>query len=154
MAIVGMTPSGPGGPPIPGIIGNSPSMQEVYRVTRRVAGSNASVLVLGETGVGKELIANAIHQLSHRSGGPFVTAVIGAVPEQLEMSALFGHVAGAFTGADTAHHGFFEEAHGGTLFLNEIGDVSPKTQFALLRAIEAGLFAPSVRPRTARSTCG
>ncbi len=79
MAILGISPSGPGGPPIPGIIGNSPAMQEVYRVTRRVAGSNASVLILGETGVGKELIANAIHRLSHRSGGPFVRVNCGAL---------------------------------------------------------------------------
>ncbi len=83
MALLGSSPGGSGGPPIPGIIGSSPAMQEVYRVTRRVAGSNASVLILGETGVGKELIAGAIHRLSRRSGGPFVRVNCGALSESL-----------------------------------------------------------------------
>ena len=91
-------------------------MQEVYRVTRRVAGSNASVLILGETGVGKELIAGAIHQLSHRSNGPFVRVNCGALSESLLESELFGHVRGAFTGAVANRTGRFEAAHGGTVF--------------------------------------
>ena len=87
------------GPPIPGIIGSSPAMEEVYRTTRRVARSNASVLLLGETGTGKELIATAIHQLSNRATGPFVRVNCGALSESLLESELFGHVHGAFTGA-------------------------------------------------------
>ena len=140
MAILGISPSGPGGPPIPGIIGNSPAMQEVYRVTRRVAGSNASVLILGETGVGKELIASAIHRLSHRSGGPFVRVNCGALSESLLESELFGHVRGAFTGAVANRTGRFEAAHGGTVFLDEINSTSLTLQVKLLRVLQEKEF--------------
>jgi transcriptional regulator with GAF, ATPase, and Fis domain len=140
MAILGINPSGSGGPPIPGIIGNSPAMQEVYRVTRRVAGSNASVLVLGETGVGKELIAGAIHRLSHRSGGPFVRVNCGALSESLLESELFGHVRGAFTGAVANRTGRFEAAHGGTVFLDEINSTSLTLQVKLLRVLQEKEF--------------
>ena len=140
MAILGISPSGPGGPPIPGIIGNSPAMQEVYRVTRRVAGSNASVLILGETGVGKELIANAIHRLSHRSGGPFVRVNCGALSESLLESELFGHVRGAFTGAVANRTGRFEAANGGTVFLDEINSTSLTLQVKLLRVLQEREF--------------
>ena len=91
--------------PPPGIIGNCAAMREVYRVTRRVAISNASVLILGETGVGKELIAGAVHELSHRSGRSFVRVNCGALSESLLESELFGHVRGAFTGAVTNRTG-------------------------------------------------
>jgi transcriptional regulator with GAF, ATPase, and Fis domain len=140
MAILGVSSSGPGGPPIPGIIGGSPAMQEVYRVTRRVAGSNASVLILGETGVGKELIAGAIHRLSHRSGGPFVRVNCGALSESLLESELFGHVRGAFTGAVANRTGRFEAANGGTVFLDEINSTSLTLQVKLLRVLQEREF--------------
>lgn len=140
MAILGIPPHGSGGPPIKGIIGSSPAMQEVYRVTRRVAGSNASVLILGETGVGKELIAGAVHKLSHRSGGPFVRVNCGALSESLLESELFGHVRGAFTGAIANRTGRFEAAHGGTVFLDEINSTSLTLQVKLLRVLQEKEF--------------
>lgn len=140
MAILGINPSSPDGPPIHGIIGSSPAMQEVYRVTRRVAASNASVLILGETGVGKELIANAIHRLSHRSGGPFVRVNCGALSESLLESELFGHVRGAFTGAVANRAGRFEAGHGGTVFLDEINSTSLTLQVKLLRVLQEKEF--------------
>lgn len=115
-------------------------MQEVYRITRRVAGSNASVLILGETGVGKELIANAIHRLSRRSGGPFVRVNCGALSESLLESELFGHVRGAFTGAVTNRTGRFEAANGGTIFLDEINSTSLTLQVKLLRVLQEREF--------------
>lgn len=140
MSILGTSSSGSGVPPIPGIIGNSPAMQEVYRVTRRVAGSNASVLILGETGVGKELIANAIHRLSHRSHGPFVRVNCGALSESLLESELFGHVRGAFTGAVANRTGRFEAANGGTVFLDEINSTTLTLQVKLLRVLQEREF--------------
>lgn len=140
MALLGSSPGGSGGPPIPGIIGNSPAMQEVYRLTRRVAGSNASVLILGETGVGKELIASAIHRLSRRSGGAFVRVNCGALSESLLESELFGHVRGAFTGAVANRTGRFEAAHGGTVFLDEINSTSLILQVKLLRVLQEKEF--------------
>lgn len=126
--------------PIPGIIGASPVMREVFRITRRVAGSNASVLILGETGVGKELIASAIHQFSHRSGGPFVRVNCGALSESLLESELFGHVRGAFTGAVSNRTGRFEAAGGGTVFLDEINSTSLTLQVKLLRVLQEKEF--------------
>ncbi len=140
MALLGSSASGSGGPPIPGIIGTSLAMQEVYRLTRRVAGSNASVLILGETGVGKELIASAIHRLSHRSGGPFIRVNCGALSESLLESELFGHVRGAFTGAVANRTGRFEAAHGGTVFLDEINSTSQILQVKLLRVLQEREF--------------
>ncbi len=128
------------GPSLPGIIGSSNAMREVYRVTRRVAGSNASVLILGETGVGKELIAGAVHQLSHRSGGPFVRVNCGALSESLLESELFGHVRGAYTGAVANREGRFEAAHGGTIFLDEINSTSLTLQVKLLRVLQEKEF--------------
>ena len=128
------------GPPLPGVIGTSPAMQEVYRITRRVATSNASVLILGETGVGKELIAGAIHRLGHRSGGPFVRVNCGALSESLLESELFGHVRGAFTGAVAHRTGRFEAAHGGTVFLDEINSTSMTLQVKLLRVLQEKEF--------------
>lgn len=140
MAILGVSSPGPNGPPIPGIIGTSPAMQEVYRVTRRVAGSNASVLILGETGVGKELIAGAVHRLSRRSGGPFVRVNCGALSESLLESELFGHVRGAFTGAVANRTGRFEAANGGTIFLDEINSTTLTLQVKLLRVLQEKEF--------------
>lgn len=128
------------GPPTPGIIGNSPAMEEVYRTTRQVARSNASVLLLGETGTGKELIANAIHQLSDRGGSTFVKVNCGALPESLLESELFGHVRGAFTGALVNRTGRFEAAHGGTIFLDEINSTSQHLQVKLLRVLQEREF--------------
>lgn len=128
------------GPPIPGIIGSSPAMEEAYRVTRRVARSNASVLLLGETGTGKELIASAVHQLSNRASGPFVRVNCGALSENLLESELFGHVHGAFTGAIKNRTGRFEAAHTGTIFLDEINSTSRTLQVKLLRVLQEREF--------------
>ncbi len=140
MAILGNPPPNPSGQPLPGIIGSSPAMQEVYRITRRVAGSNAAVLILGETGVGKELVAGAVHRLSHRSGGPFVRVNCGALSESLLESELFGHVRGAFTGAVANRAGRFEAADQGTIFLDEINSTSLTLQVKLLRVLQEKEF--------------
>src|SRR5690242_1446498 len=128
------------GPPIPGIIGTSPAMEAVYRVTRRVARTNASVLLLGETGTGKEMIATAIHRLSSRASGPFVRVNCGALSESLLESELFGHVRGAFTGAVNNRTGRFEAAHTGTIFLDEINSTSLFLQVKLLRVLQEREF--------------
>jgi DNA-binding NtrC family response regulator len=128
------------GPPIPSLIGSSPAMQQVYRTTRRVARSNASVLLLGETGTGKELIATAIHRLSNRSAGPFVKVNCGALSENLLESELFGHVRGAFTGAVNNRTGRFEAAHTGTIFLDEINSTTLHLQVKLLRVLQEREF--------------
>ena len=125
---------------LPGVIGSSPAMQEVFRVTRRVAMSNASVLLLGETGTGKEVIANAIHHLSNRNGGPFVKVNCGALSESLLESELFGLVRGAFTGAVGNRAGRFETAHTGTIFLDEINSTSTHLQVKLLRVLQQREF--------------
>ncbi len=127
-------------PPIKGLIGSGPAMAEVYRLTRQVARSNASVLLLGETGTGKELIAKAIHQLSPRSSGPFVRVNCGALTESLLESELFGHVRGSFTGAVANRTGRFEAAHTGTVFLDEINSTTPKLQVKLLRVLQEREF--------------
>jgi transcriptional regulator with PAS, ATPase and Fis domain len=115
-------------------------MEAVYCITRKVARTNASVLLLGETGVGKELIASAIHQLSHRSSGPFVKVNCGALSESLLESELFGHVRGAFTGALNNRTGRFEAAHKGTIFLDEINSISLHLQVKLLRVLQEREF--------------
>ncbi len=115
-------------------------MQEVYRLTRRVAQTSANVLLLGETGTGKELIANAIHCLSNRAGGPFVKVNCGALSESLLESELFGHVRGAFTGAVNHRAGRFEAAHSGTIFLDEINSTSLHLQVKLLRVLQQKQF--------------
>lgn len=125
---------------IPGIIGSSKAMEEVYRLTRRVAGSTASVLILGETGTGKELIANAVHRLSDRQSGPFVKVNCGALSESLLESELFGHVRGSFTGAVNNRTGRFEAAHTGTIFLDEINSTSLLLQVKLLRVLQEREF--------------
>jgi transcriptional regulator with GAF, ATPase, and Fis domain len=129
-----------GGTLLPGVIGASPAMHEVARVTRRVAMTNASVLLLGETGTGKEVIANAIHQLSNRVGGPFVKVNCGALSESLLESELFGHVRGAFTGAVGNRAGRFETAHTGSIFLDEINSTSLHLQVKLLRVLQQKEF--------------
>ncbi len=128
------------GPPIPGLIGSGPAMEHIYRLTRQVAKSNASVLLLGETGTGKELIAKAIHRLSPRGSGPFIRVNCGALAENLLESELFGHVRGAFTGAIDNRTGRFEAAHTGTVFLDEINSTTPKLQVKLLRVLQEHEF--------------
>ncbi len=128
------------GPPIPGLIGSSPAMQKVYALTRQVARSNASVLLLGETGTGKELIAKAVHLTSQRASGPFVRVNCGALSESLLESELFGHVRGSFTGAIANRTGRFEAAHTGTIFLDEINSTTPKLQVKLLRVLQEREF--------------
>ena len=126
--------------PIAGLIGASAAMLEVYATTRLVAPSNASVLLLGETGTGKELIAKAIHELSPRGTGPFVRVNCGALSESLLESELFGHVRGAFTGAVANRTGRFEAAHTGTIFLDEINSTTPHLQVKLLRVLQEREF--------------
>lgn len=118
------------------IIGNSKSMMEVYALIEKVASSRANVLILGESGVGKELVANAIHYNSPFSEGPFIKSNCAALPESLAESELFGHEKGAFTGAMNLHRGVFEQADGGTLFLDEIGELSLSMQVKLLRFLQ------------------
>ncbi len=115
-------------------------MERVYRLTRQVARSNASVLLLGETGTGKELIAKAVHRLSPRGSGPFVRVNCGALAESLLESELFGHIRGAFTGAIDNRTGRFEAAHTGTVFLDEINSTTAKLQVKLLRVLQEHEF--------------
>jgi len=123
-----------------GIIGSGPAMSEVFRLTQQVAKSKASVLLLGETGTGKELIAHAIHGLSRRHERPFVRVNCGALSESLLESELFGHVRGAFTGAIDNRTGRFEAAHKGTIFLDEINSTSLHLQVKLLRVLQEREF--------------
>ncbi len=118
------------------LLGSCPGMQEVYRQIEKVAPTDLSVLVVGETGTGKELVARELHQRSPRASGPFVAINCGALPETLLESELFGHVKGAFTGAVATRPGRFQQASGGTLFLDEVGDMPPVLQVKLLRALQ------------------
>jgi len=118
------------------IIGQSRAMVDIFELIPEVAESEASVLITGETGTGKELIAKAIHAKSRRNAHPFIAINCGAIPDSLLASELFGHQKGAFTGADHARKGFLEVVSGGTLFLDEIGEISTKMQVNLLRVLE------------------
>ncbi len=123
-------------PKVADLVCRSSATQNVLRIARRVAVSDTSVLLLGETGAGKEWLARAIHGESPRASGPFIAVNCGAIPEGLLESELFGHEKGAFTGAVKARRGYFEQAHGGTLFLDEIGDMAGHLQVRLLRALQ------------------
>jgi DNA-binding NtrC family response regulator len=122
----------------PTLIGETPSMQAVRRLIDTIAPTDASVMILGETGTGKELIARNLHDKSHRAGHTFIPVNCGALPENLVESELFGHRKGAFTGADAHRKGLFEVANGGTLFLDEVGELNKGVQVKLLRFLESG----------------
>ncbi|MBB3226444.1 two-component system nitrogen regulation response regulator GlnG [Luteibacter sp. Sphag1AF] len=122
------------------LLGESPAMREVFRLIGRVAASDLNVLITGETGTGKELVARALHEESARHGHPYVALNTAAIPSELLESELFGHEAGAFTGATRRHAGRFEQANGGTLFLDEIGDMPIALQTRLLRVLAGGEF--------------
>jgi transcriptional regulator with PAS, ATPase and Fis domain len=124
------------------VVGNCRNMRKVFKLVERVANSDSTVLINGETGTGKGLIAKAIHRKSYRSKKPFVAINCGAIPENLLESELFGHVKGAFTGATAAKRGKFEAADGGTIFLDEIGDMSPDLQVKVLKVLEEREFEP------------
>jgi len=122
------------------IIGEAPAMQEVFRAIGRLAKSNINVMICGQSGTGKELVANALHQHSPRTANPFVAINIAAIPAELLESELFGHEKGAFTGAQAQRKGRFEQADGGTLFLDEIGEMSADLQTRLLRVLSDRRF--------------
>jgi len=122
------------------MIGNAKAMREVYMMVEKVASTNATVLILGESGVGKELVAEAIHYASNRADRPFIACNIAALPESIIESELFGHEKGAFTGATVSRAGRFETAGDGTIFLDEIGELSMQAQVKLLRVLQNGNF--------------
>ncbi len=124
------------------LVSHSPKMLKIFNLIKQVGATKTNVLISGESGTGKELVARAIHQISPRNGKPFVTINCSAIPENLMESELFGYVKGAFTGAVTNKKGLFETAHGGTVFLDEIGDLSPLLQVKLLRVIQEREFIP------------
>jgi DNA-binding NtrC family response regulator len=133
------------------VIGGSPAMAEVLALAVRIAGADAPVLLTGENGTGKSLLARWIHRRSGRAGGPFVEVNAGAIPETLFESEMFGHVRGAFTDAREPRAGRFEVADGGTLFFDEIGNLPPGAQSKLLRVLERGEFEPVGSSRTRRA---
>ncbi len=134
--------------PMTSIIGRSKVIREVLRLIDQVAGTNTTVLINGETGTGKELVAKALHENSPRRSRPFVQVNCAAMPDTLLESELFGHEKGAFTGAVTRRRGRFEEAHGGTIFLDEVGELSPVAQAKLLRVLQEREFQPLGSSRT------
>ena len=117
--------------PLPGLVGDSEPMRKVLEMVRKAASSTATVLITGESGTGKEVVARAIHYAGPRERAPFVPVSCGAIPETLLESELFGHTRGAFTGATERRLGFFEAAHKGTIFLDEISETAPATQSKL-----------------------
>jgi two-component system nitrogen regulation response regulator GlnG len=127
---------------VEGIVGRSPATQEVYKQIALAAASDASVLLSGESGTGKELAARAIHRFSPRTAGPFVAVNVASLSPTLAESELFGHVRGAFTGAETSRPGLLVQANGGTLFLDEVADIPQSAQSKLLRALEYGEVLP------------
>ena len=142
------------GPALPrapqGIIGESEAMREVFRVIGKAAMVRAPVLITGESGTGKEMVARAVHYEGPRASAPFVPVNCGAIPDGLIESALFGHMKGAFTGADQSRAGYFQTAEGGSLFLDEIEETSPSMQVKLLRALQDGEIAMVGSPRSER----
>jgi two-component system nitrogen regulation response regulator GlnG len=125
---------------LPEILGQAPAMQEVFRAIGKLSQSNVTVLITGESGSGKEVVARALHKHSARKGGPFIALNMAAIPRDLLESELFGHERGAFTGAQAMRRGRFEQAEGGTLFLDEIGDMPAELQTRLLRVLSDGFY--------------
>src|SRR3954466_4781079 len=123
-----------------GIIGNSPMLNHAISIAERVSPTNLTVLITGESGVGKEVFSHIIHQLGTRKHNPFIAVNCGAIPEGTIDSELFGHEKGSFTGAHDARKGYFETVNGGTIFLDEIGELPLGTQARLLRVLEAGEY--------------
>lgn len=148
-----MPPSAVDSPPFEGFIGSCPRMKELFRYIRKIANSSATVLLLGETGTGKELVAKSVHDLSPRATGPFIRVNCGALSESLLESELFGHVKGAFTNAIENRTGRFEAAHGGTIFLDEINSVSTTMQIKLLRVLQEQEFERVGDSRTVSVDC-
>ena len=126
--------------PVPDLIGQAPAMQEVFRAIGRLSQSSVTVLLTGESGAGKEVVARAIWKHSRRSRAPYIAINMAAIPRELLESELFGHEKGAFTGAVATRLGRFEQAKGGTLFLDEIGDMPMELQTRLLRVLSNGYF--------------
>jgi two-component system nitrogen regulation response regulator GlnG len=126
--------------PAPEILGQAPAMQEVFRAIGRLSQSHATVMITGESGTGKELVALALHRHSPRASKPFIAINTAAIPKELLESELFGHERGAFTGAQAQRRGRFEQAEGGTFFLDEIGDMPPELQTRLLRVLSDGHY--------------
>jgi two-component system response regulator AtoC len=137
-AVPGLAPAPAAGGDL--LLGKCPAMQEVYKAVGRVARQDVTVLILGESGTGKELVARAVYQHSNRAGKPFLAINCAAIPEALLESELFGHERGAFTGAERRRIGKFEQCHGGTIFLDEVGEMSPLTQAKILRLIQEQQF--------------
>jgi two-component system response regulator HydG len=136
---------------VSGIVGRSQGMKDVVSILERIAPSDVPILIEGESGTGKDLLARAAHAMSSRASGPYVALNMSAIPENLAESELFGHEKGAFTGADQARSGFFAESEGGTLFLDEVGLLPPALQPKLLRVLQDGEYIPvgSRKPRKA-----
>src|SRR5438477_203820 len=124
------------------IIGQSRAMQQVFAIIDRAAAVKATVLISGESGTGKEMVARALHEAGPRKGGPFLALNCGAIPENLIESTLFGHERGAFTGAEQKTRGYFQACNGGTLLLDEIGELPLGMQSKLLRVLEDGAITP------------
>ena len=124
----------------PGLVGASPAFEGMMRAVRRIGAADATTLILGETGVGKDLVAKLVHAESPRRDAPYVVVDCAALHEELLQSELFGHEKGAFSGAGRLKHGLFEVADGGTLFLDEVGETNPDIQASLLRVLESGRF--------------
>ena len=137
----------------PLLIGETPVMQQVRRLIETIAPTDATVMILGETGTGKELIARNLHDKSRRADRAFIPVNCGALPENLVESELFGHRKGAFTGADTNRKGLFEVANGGTLFLDEVGELDKSVQVKLLRFLESGEIRRVGRERAVPGRC-
>ena len=137
-AAAGQTGFEEGGP----LVGRSRPMQDIFKAMARVVGTDLTVLITGESGTGKELVARALHDLGSRRSGPFVPINMAAIPRDLVESELFGHEKGAFVGADSRMTGRFEQAEGGSLFLDEVGDMPPEAQTRLLRVLQDGEYLP------------